>query len=60
MTRTYVRAVQGFAAASLIAVSLTGAKAAQTGAAAIRIDADDIGGTVTSSRGPEAGVWVIA
>ena len=28
--------------------------------AAIRIDADDIGGTVTSSNGPEAGVWVIA
>ncbi len=24
------------------------------------IDADDIGGVVTSSKGPEAGVWVIA
>src|SRR4029079_2446462 len=24
------------------------------------IDADDIGGTVTSANGPEAGVWVIA
>src|SRR5579862_3963635 len=24
------------------------------------IDADDIGGVVTSSNGPEAGVWVIA
>src|SRR5258708_36943479 len=24
------------------------------------IDDDDIGGVVTSSRGPEAGVWVIA
>ena len=29
-------------------------------AAGIAVDADDIGGTVTSARGPEAGVWVIA
>ena len=29
-------------------------------AAGVAIDADDIGGTVTSARGPEAGVWVIA
>jgi hypothetical protein len=28
--------------------------------AAVRIDNDDIGGVVTSARGPEAGVWVIA
>jgi hypothetical protein len=28
--------------------------------AQIRIDADDIGGTVTGAKGPEAGVWVIA
>jgi len=27
---------------------------------AVVIDADDIGGTVTSRFGPEAGVWVIA
>ena len=26
----------------------------------VAIDADDIGGTVTSGNGPEAGVWVIA
>ena len=26
----------------------------------VRIDADDIGGVVTSAEGPEAGVWVIA
>ena len=26
----------------------------------VSIDADDIGGTVTSAKGPEAGVWVIA
>jgi hypothetical protein len=29
-------------------------------AAAVAIDADDIGGVVKSSKGPEAGVWVIA
>ena len=28
--------------------------------AAVRLDADDIGGVVTSAKGPEAGVWVIA
>ncbi|MBV9556907.1 MAG: carboxypeptidase regulatory-like domain-containing protein, partial [Pseudolabrys sp.] len=29
-------------------------------AAAVAIDADDIGGVVTGPKGPEAGVWVIA
>jgi hypothetical protein len=28
--------------------------------ATVRIDKDDIGGVITSSKGPEAGVWVIA
>src|SRR5918999_5157780 len=28
--------------------------------ASVRIDSDDIGGAVTSAKGPEAGVWVIA
>jgi hypothetical protein len=32
----------------------------QTDATSVAVDADDIGGTVTSSNGPEAGVWVIA
>ena len=34
--------------------------AAQTTGAAIAIDGDDLAGTVTGPRGPEAGVWVIA
>ena len=38
--------------------------AAQTGgqqsAGPVAIDADDIGGVVTSAKGPEAGVWVVA
>ncbi|MFM2130077.1 MAG: hypothetical protein RL477_1623 [Pseudomonadota bacterium] len=29
-------------------------------AQSVTVDADDIGGTVTSPKGPEAGVWVIA
>ena len=33
---------------------------AQQNTAAVQIDPDDIGGVVTSSAGPEAGVWVIA
>src|SRR5580700_10190258 len=30
------------------------------GALGVKLDSDDIGGVVTSSKGPEAGVWVIA
>ena len=33
---------------------------AQVTGEALRIDKDDIGGLVTSQKGPEAGVWVIA
>ena len=33
---------------------------AQQNAAGVEIDPDDIGGVVTSTAGPEAGVWVIA
>ena len=36
------------------------ASSATPAAATVAIDADDIGGLVTSSKGPEAGVWVIA
>ena len=43
-------------AVSMAAVAGTGAQEP----AAIPLDADDIGGVVTSAQGPEAGVWVIA
>src|ERR1700737_4463028 len=33
---------------------------AQQAGSDVRIDNDDIGGVVTSTKGPEAGVWVIA
>jgi hypothetical protein len=45
-------------AASLLALAITGVAARQAGSVAI--DADDIGGVVTSARGTEAGVWVVA
>src|SRR3954471_7204196 len=49
------------AAAILAAITATPAPAlAQTASAAVQIDDDDIGGTVTGPSGPEAGVWVIA
>src|SRR6266851_4713831 len=50
--------VVGFAA--FLAVSLATIKAQQPAGAAVKIKNDDIGGVVTSSKGPEAGVWVIA
>ena len=34
--------------------------ARQAAANQVAIDADDIGGVVTSANGPEAGVWVVA
>src|SRR5258705_8677969 len=49
-----------FAAASALMASLTWVHAQQRSAAAVAIDPDDIGGVVTSTNGPEAGVWVIA
>src|SRR5881296_1688444 len=47
--------------AILVACSMTWVAARQRGASApVPIDPDDIGGVVTSVKGPEAGVWVIA
>jgi hypothetical protein len=43
--------------AALIAISLTAINASQPASA---VDADDIAGVVRSSKGAEAGVWVIA
>ena len=46
------------AIATCIAISWNGIHAQQT--ASVRVGASDIGGVVSSSKGPEAGVWVIA
>ena len=42
-----------------LAVSSAGV-GAQSAGSAVSIDSDDLGGVVTGSQGPEAGVWVIA
>src|ERR1041384_6793165 len=51
-----------FAGAAIVGGSLLVARgqAQGGGQAAVSMDADDIGGVVTGSKGPEAGVWVIA
>jgi hypothetical protein len=44
----------------VLAVSPVQLSGQQKNSAAVPIDKDDIGGVVTSAKGPEAGVWVIA
>ena len=46
------------ALAALLAVALAGLLAGQSNA--VKVGASDLGGTVTSTKGAEAGVWVIA
>ena len=52
------RQIKGAAVALVCAVPCI--VATQETRGAVAIDADDIGGMVTSAKGPEAGVWVIA
>jgi hypothetical protein len=44
----------------ILLVSLRGLNAQQSPGETMSIGSDDIGGVVTSTKGPEAGVWVIA
>jgi hypothetical protein len=53
----HVRAAHAFGVTALVLTCMTGSWPAAAGE---RIGADEIGGTVTSAHGPEAGVWVIA
>jgi hypothetical protein len=48
------------AAAMLILAGAQTAPVAQQATGSVAIDGDDIGGTVSGAKGPEAGVWVIA
>ncbi len=48
------------AAGVILLVSLSGLNAQQSPGEAISIGGDDIAGVVMSTKGPEAGVWVIA
>src|SRR6188508_1005918 len=52
--------VGSLAVAAILAASFTWVNAQQKSGAGVAIDNDDIGGAVTSAKGPEAGVWVIA
>src|SRR5438094_1259526 len=52
--------ITSLAVAGVLAASFTWVSAQQRTSATVAIDADDIGGVVTSSAGAEAGVWVIA
>src|SRR5207253_10273176 len=52
--------ITSLAMAGVLAASFTWVSAQQRTSATVAIDADDIGGVVTSSAGAEAGVWVIA
>jgi hypothetical protein len=51
-------AIVAIALAAVLGIARTGHSARKP--AEIKIVSDDIGGVVTSSKGPEAGVWVIA
>ena len=48
------------AIAIAVFVSASAGLRGQVATAPVAVDNDDIGGVVTSPRGPEAGVWVIA
>jgi hypothetical protein len=53
-------AIVAICAAAILALGLPRLHAGKPAAAAVSVGGTDIGGVVTSSKGPEAGVWVIA
>ena len=59
-TNLFCALVPALAIASFLAASATRTIALQPARDAVAIDGDDIGGTVSGPKGPEAGVWVIA
>jgi hypothetical protein len=60
MTRLFYRGIAPLAVTLLIVASLVRTGSGQANGGAVAIDNDDIGGVVSGTRGPEAGVWVIA
>jgi hypothetical protein len=50
----------GLVAVSIAFLALWPSQLSSQQGTSVRIDNDDIGGVVTSAKGPEAGVWVIA
>src|SRR5213594_946799 len=57
--RVHLQVVASVFVATIV-FSLIGVQSQNTPQATVSMDPDDIGGVVTSSKGPEAGVWVIA
>ena len=57
-SRNWSLGIVGAALAVFVMLPLTGCQTSQSGDVAI--DSDDIGGVVTGTTGPEAGVWVVA
>ena len=55
-----IRLQVGLLTTVMLAVALSGMYTRHMAVAAVAINPDDIGGVVMSSKGPEAGVWVIA
>ena len=60
MSKRAMHAGLAIVLAALLAVTLAGLLAGQTKSETVRVGNADLGGVVTSSNGPEAGVWVIA
>jgi hypothetical protein len=58
--RVLYQGIAGCGVAALLAVWMVTLSASQVTNGAIAVDGDDLGGVVTSAKGPEAGVWVIA
>ena len=59
-TRAAQLGIMAIGIATLLVVSSQARLGAQQAGSGIRIGASDLGGVVTSVRGPEAGVWVVA
>src|SRR5438132_702918 len=59
MTRTWFTQIAVVVFTAIVLTSLAGMHA-QVAPAAVAVDNDDIGGVVMGTKGPEAGVWVIA
>ena len=57
---TTIRPLSCGMTAGLLAIILAAPGRPMAAADAVRVDRDDLGGVVTSAKGPEAGVWVIA
>src|SRR6185295_4269011 len=59
-TNVLYAGVMAVGLALLLSASQASINAGQPAGASVPIDGDDLGGFVSSAKGPEAGVWVIA